>query len=99
MENSADRKTVRQEVIGLLSSGELTVRDLSQTVGLTEKDIFDHLVHIEKTLPHQGKKLIVSPYKCLTCGYVFVDRTRLTKPGRCPECKKSRIRVARFSIR
>ncbi|MBW2467468.1 MAG: transcriptional regulator, partial [Deltaproteobacteria bacterium] len=58
----------------MLSSEELTVRDLSQAVGLTEKDILDHLVHIERTLQQQGKKLNVSPYKCLACGFVFTDR-------------------------
>ena len=92
-------QTIRQEIIDLLSSEKLTIRDLSQAVSLQEKEIWDHLGHIERSLQHQSKKLMVSPYECLTCGFVFEGRTRLTKPGRCPNCKNSHIKVAQFHIK
>jgi len=99
METSDNRQTIRQEIIDLLNSEELTIRDLSQTVSLQEKEIVDHLGHIERSLQRQGKKLMISPYTCLTCGFVFEKRTRFTKPGRCPSCKNSHIQVAQFYIK
>ena len=98
METPENMRTIRQEIIDLLNSEELTLRDISQAVSLQEKEIVDHLGHIEHSLQRQEKKLIISPYKCLACGYVFEKRTRFTKPGRCPDCKKSHIQVARFHI-
>ena len=99
MATSDNRQTIRQEIIDLLNSEELTIRDLSQTVSLQEKEIVDHLGHIERSLQRQGKKLMISPYTCLTCGFVFEKRTRFTKPGRCPKCKNSHIQVAQFYIK
>ena len=99
MATSDNRQTIRQEIIDLLNSEELTIRDLSQAVSLQEKEIVDHLGHIERSLQRQGKKLMISPYTCLTCGFVFEKRTRFTKPGRCPSCKNSHIKVAQFYIK
>lgn len=99
MEPPENMRTIRQGIINLLSSEELTLRDLSQALSLQEKEIVDHLKHIEHSLQRLGKRLIISPYKCLTCGYVFEKRSRFAKPGRCPNCKKSHIRVAQFFIK
>jgi predicted Zn-ribbon and HTH transcriptional regulator len=99
MESFDSSQTIRQEIIDLLSSEELTIRDLSQAVSLMEKEIIGHLSHIERSLQRQGKKLMVTPYKCFTCGFVFDRRTRFTKPGRCPSCKNSHIQVAQFHIK
>jgi len=99
METSDNRQTIRQEIIDLLSSEELTIRDLSQAVSLPEKEIVGHLGHIERSLQRQGKKLLTTPYECITCGFVFDKRTRFTKPGRCPSCKNSHIQVAGFYIK
>ena len=99
MEPFDNRQTIRQEIIDLLTAEELTIRDLSQAVSLPEKEIVGHLSHIERSLQRQGKKLIVRPYRCLTCNFVFENRTRFTKPGRCPKCKNSHIRVAQFFIK
>jgi predicted Zn-ribbon and HTH transcriptional regulator len=91
--------TIRQEILNLLSAEELTIRDISQALSLPEKEIVPHLAHIERTLQGQGRKLLIRPYTCLSCGFVFEKRSRYTKPGRCPECKKSHIQVARFTIK
>ena len=99
MESPDNRQTIRQEIIDLLSSEELTIRDLSQAVSLQEKEIIGHLDHIERSLQHQGKKLMVTPYRCLSCGFVFDKRTRFNKPGRCPSCRNSHIKVAEFYIK
>ncbi len=90
---------MRQQIIALLSKEELTVRDLSQAMSIPEKEVLDHLVHIERSAQRLGKKLTVTPYKCISCGFVFEKRTRLSKPGRCPNCKNSHIQTAGYTIR
>jgi predicted Zn-ribbon and HTH transcriptional regulator len=99
MEPSDNQQTVRQQIIDLLSSGESTVRDISQAVRIPEKEAMDHLSHIERSVKRIGKKLEITPYRCLSCGFVFDNRSRLTKPGRCPICKKSHIQTAYYRIK
>ena len=98
MEPVDSKQTIRREIIDLLKADTLTVRDLSQAVSIPEKEVMDHLGHIARSISSLNKKLVVTPYKCLSCGFVFDQRTRFTKPGRCPSCKNSRIRTARYHI-
>jgi predicted Zn-ribbon and HTH transcriptional regulator len=99
MEPIDNKQTIRQQIIDLLSSDELTLRDLSQAVSITEKEVVDHLAHIEHTVRNQGGKIVEIPYQCLSCGFVFAKRTRFSKPGRCPTCKNSHIQTASFHIK
>lgn len=92
-------QTIRRKLIELLQAEEMTARDLSQTLSVMEKEIYRHLVHVEKTVRNQGLTLHITPCRCQDCHYSFSDRSRLTKPGRCPRCKKSHIAAPRFSIR
>ncbi len=98
MEPGGNRQTLRQQIMSLLSSDELTVRDLSQAVSITDKEVMNHLGHIGRSVRKQGKRLFETPYKCLSCGFIFEKRTRFTKPGRCPECKNSHIQSACYHI-
>ena len=91
-------QTIRQEIISCLEHSPLTVRDLSQTVGIMEKDVCHHLEFIEKTVRSQRKKLHVKPYYCRDCGFQFKDRKTFKKPGKCPVCKDGRIGSAVFWI-
>jgi transcriptional regulator len=90
--------TVRQQIINLLCTDELTIRDLSQSLSIPEKEVIDHLAHIEKSIRSQDQKLEEIPYKCLSCGFVFDKRTRFSKPGRCPNCRNSHIQTSRYHI-
>ena len=76
--------TIRQEMIDALSEGPQTLRDLSQSLGIMEKEVAGHLPFIEKTLKHMGKTLRSQPYKCMNCGYAFEGRKKFSKPGKCP---------------
>ncbi len=49
-------QTIRQEMISHPESGPMTVRDLSQKVGVMEKEVFHHLEFIEKTIRSQKKE-------------------------------------------
>lgn len=90
--------TIRQQIIALLESEAMTALDISRTVRVAEKEIYRHLAHIEKSLTGQGRKLSVIPCSCVACGFTFTRRSRLTRPGRCPQCRSSRIDHPRFRI-
>ena len=99
MEPVDNKQTIRQQIIDLLCSSEVTHRDISQAVSIPEKEVEDHLAHIERSVRNQGKKLVEIPYQCLSCGFVFDKRSRFSKPGRCPDCKNSHIQRARYHIK
>ena len=90
--------TIRQNIISLLSGQELDARDLSQELGLKEKEVYGHLAHVERSVAASGDRFVLTPSQCLLCGYVFEDRRRLTRPGRCPQCRRSKIQNPSFRI-
>lgn len=90
--------TLRQKMIGLLREEELDAHDLSRILSIREKEVYEHLPHIAKTLEAAGERLIVHPYECQTCGYVFKDRSRLNRPSKCPRCKEGSIRMATYEV-
>jgi predicted Zn-ribbon and HTH transcriptional regulator len=90
--------TLRQQIIELLTDGEMDARQISGQVGIQEKEVIEHLSHIARSLAVKGKKLTIRPAECLLCGYVFEKRQRFTRPGRCPRCKKSHLQSPGFCI-
>ena len=90
--------TIRQNIISLLSGQELDARDLSQELGLKEKEIYEHLVHVEQSVAASRGRFVITPSQCLLCGYVFEDRRRLTRPGRCPQCRRPKLQNPSFRI-
>jgi len=92
------KQTIRQQIISHLEKDPLTVRDISQAVGIMEKDVYHHLASIEKTIRHRKKSIHVEPYYCLNCGFQFKNRKTFKKPGKCPGCKTGRIASAVFRI-
>jgi hypothetical protein len=90
--------TLRQKITLLLSETEMSTREISGQVGIPEKEVVEHLAHIARSLASQNKKMVIAPAICLGCQYVFENRRRFTRPGRCPHCKKSHIQRPRFRI-
>jgi predicted Zn-ribbon and HTH transcriptional regulator len=90
--------TIRQRIISLLSEQEMDARDLSQELGLKEKEIYEHLVHVERSVAAAQGRFVITPSQCLLCGYVFEDRRRLTRPSRCPRCRRSKLQNPSFRI-
>ncbi len=91
-------KTIRQELIDVLMDREMTAIDLSQEVGIREKEVYEHLPHIARSVASQGKKLVVEQPRCLKCGFVFEGRKRFTRPGRCPKCRETHIQNPSYTI-
>jgi predicted Zn-ribbon and HTH transcriptional regulator len=90
--------TIRQEMIRLLVDAEMSARDLSQALKIREKDVYDHLRHIKRSVDSSGKTLRVMAARCLGCGYIFESRDRFTSPGKCPRCKNEHIEDPKYRI-
>jgi predicted Zn-ribbon and HTH transcriptional regulator len=76
----------------------MDARELSQELGIKEREVYDHLAHVERSVAASAVEFIVTPSQCLLCGYVFEGRRRLTRPGRCPQCKRSKLQNPSFRI-
>ncbi len=96
--NNERTQTIRQEIIGLLEQGPMTVRDISQAVSIMEKDVIHHLASIEKTVRRHNKRIETKPHYCMDCGFEFKNRKTFKKPGKCPECRDGRIASAVYRI-
>jgi len=90
--------TIRRQMIDLLSATAMSARDLSQALGIREKDVYAHLPHVAQSVRRNGSRLEIRPFTCLACGYRFTGRKRFTRPGRCPQCKASRIETPLYLI-
>jgi predicted Zn-ribbon and HTH transcriptional regulator len=81
-----------------LSAEPKTARDLSQELGVSEREVLRHLQHLERSLKDDQARLVVEPPACLACGFVFRKRERLDRPSRCPVCRSERLSSARFRV-
>ncbi len=90
--------TVRHRLIAVLEQGQCSAKDLSASVGIAERDVYDGLDHIRKTLASSGRRLVVTPAECKKCGFVFSKRERMTRPGKCPVCRSESIHDPLFMI-
>jgi hypothetical protein len=90
--------TLRQSIIFVLKEQAVTAKEISQAVGIREKEVYEHLVHIARSR-FLGGKFMVLPSTCKDCGYTFRKRDRLTPPGRCFLCRSEAITPPRFWIR
>ena len=85
-------ETIRRQIISCLGSGPMNAIEISQDIGIMEKEVYGHLNHIDRSMAAQGKRLVIHPSRCLKCGFIFEKRERFTRPGRCPQCRGTRIK-------
>lgn len=90
--------TIRRQIIDLLTEGERGAREISQILRIREREVYEHLEHIERSVASRKGKLVVNPARCLECSYLFEDRRRLTRPGRCPRCKGEHVADPRYRV-
>lgn len=98
MSRESHTLTIRQQIAEELATRPSDARELSQAIGIREKEVYEHLAHISRSLRSQKKRLLIQPSRCLACGFVFENRKRITKPGRCPQCKSTRLVRPIYSI-
>ena len=92
------RETVRQTIISLLRDKEYTAKELSGEVRVSEKEVYEHLGHIQISLNTTGQSLHITPAECRKCGFVFKKREKLKRPGKCPVCRSESIEEPMFGI-
>jgi hypothetical protein len=90
--------TIRQEIMALLSEAEYGANDISKIIRISEKEVYTHLEHINRSLKSQKMRLTITPAVCLTCGFKFETRNRFSSPGRCPKCKGEHIQDPKYVI-
>lgn len=94
----AATQTARQHIAELLRAEELTAHELSQRASVPEREVADHLRHLEHTLKSGGERLRTTASHCIPCGFVFEARQKHSRPSRCPRCKSERLSSPRFRI-
>jgi predicted Zn-ribbon and HTH transcriptional regulator len=91
-------ETLRRRIAALLKEGPLTGKEISGLLRIPEKDVYEHLEHIRKTMNKGDYRLAVVPARCDRCGFVFTKRGRLKKPGKCPICRNESLQEPLFSV-
>jgi predicted Zn-ribbon and HTH transcriptional regulator len=90
--------TLRQQMISALQHKSMDQRELSQNLGIQEKEVALHLPHIVKSVKAKKMNWQIQPAYCEDCDYKFKDRKRLTPPSKCPRCRSSRIQGPWYRI-
>ena len=95
----AHDRTPRQRILDLLVGRMMTSRHLAAVIKISERQVEDHLVHIVKSLERdRSRRFVIEPSACLDCEFVFKDRSRVTRPSHCPQCRSSNISMPRYGV-
>ena len=95
---SADR-TPRQRIFDLLGGRVMTARQLATVLKISERQIEEHLIHIARSVERdRSRRFVIEPSECLDCEFVFKDRSRITRPSHCPQCRGENISMPRYGI-
>lgn len=92
-------RTLRQRIIDLLTDSRRTTDQLARMLGIPERQVEEHLAHVVKTVSRdRTRRFILEPSFCMDCGFMFRERTRLTRPSRCPQCRSEGISAPGYTI-
>jgi transcriptional regulator len=98
MNGNNQQETLRRRIMAMLRQGPATAIDISQSLGISEKEVYSHLSHVARTVASDGEKLLIHPAQCLKCGFLFSKRNRFRPPGKCPCCKSTHLRKPAYEI-
>jgi predicted Zn-ribbon and HTH transcriptional regulator len=90
--------TFRRELLDKVKGEPRSVSSIARELGLRRGDVEDDLRHALRSAEAAGYVVDVLPARCRTCGFTF-DAGKLSKPGRCPSCRGTRIYEAQIGIR
>ena len=88
--------TLRRQLRDVLSTPR-SASSLARELGLRRGDVEDDLRHAIRSARAAGERVVITPARCKQCGFVF-DDDKLSKPGKCPECRGTRIFEPQISI-
>jgi predicted Zn-ribbon and HTH transcriptional regulator len=90
--------TFRKDLLTFLTDQPRSVSMLARELGLKRGDVEDDLRHALRSARAAGHEIVVVPARCRTCGFTF-DEAKLSKPGKCPACRGTRLFEPQISIR
>jgi transcriptional regulator len=92
-------RTPRQRIIDLLTGTRLSSHQMAQMLGIPERQVEEHLAHVVRTIERdRSRRFMLEPSTCPDCDFIFRERTKLTRPSRCPRCKSEGITAPRYGI-
>lgn len=87
----------RKDLVQMLATPR-SASSLARELGLRRGEIEEDLAHAIRSARAAGHAVVVEPARCRKCGFVF-DDGRLTKPGKCPECRSTWLHEPLISVR
>jgi transcriptional regulator len=87
----------RKDLIQLLSLQPRSVSSLARELGLRRGDVEDDLRHAIRSARAAGHSIEILPARCRSCGFTFGE-DKLSKPGKCPECRGTRLYEAQIRV-
>ena len=87
----------RRHLLDLLTVEPRSVSSLARELGLQRRDIEEDLHHMIRSARAQGHRVVIVPARCRACGFAFGE-DKLSKPGKCPACRASRIFEAQIQV-
>lgn len=96
-----EHRRLREDVSRLSHSSRQRCSSIftGNRVGISERQVEDHLGHIVKSVAHdRSLRFVLEPPACTECDFIFRERSRITRPSRCPKCRSEAISEPRYSI-
>ena len=81
--------TVRQQIAEMLRQPR-TSSSIAHELKLTRDEVEDHLKHLLRSARTAEQDVRIEPARCRSCGYTF-SQDKISKPGKCPECRGTRL--------
>jgi predicted Zn-ribbon and HTH transcriptional regulator len=94
----ARARVYRRDLLELLTDEPRSVSWLARELGLPRGDVEDDLRHALRSARAAGHEIHVIPARCRSCGFTF-DGAKLSKPGKCPACRGTRLYEPQISLR
>ena len=88
--------TLRRQLRDVLAVPR-TASSLARELGLKRGDVEEDLRHAIRSARAAGERVTIAPARCKSCGFLF-DQEKLSKPGKCPQCRGTRIYEPLISI-
>ena len=74
-----------------------SVSSIARELGLRRTDVENDVEHLIRSAKAAGRTVVIVPAKCKACGFTFGE-DKLSKPGKCPECRGTRLYEPMISI-
>ena len=87
----------RRALADYLLHAPMSVAEIARLMGLPIKAVADDLAHLERSLRHGERRLVVHPAVCRKCGFTF-GPDKLTRPGKCPKCRGTWVSEPRVEV-